>query len=54
MTDDEVFARIASELSADTAWLRQLRWIHFRAQLRRFCLEALCSTAPVAGTWVLV
>jgi hypothetical protein len=54
MTDEEAFACIASELAADSAWVRQMRWIDFTARLRKWCLRALCSTAPVAGTWVLV
>lgn len=54
MTDEEAFACIAAQLSEDRAWLRQMRWIGFRARLGSICVRALCASAPAAGGWLLV
>ncbi|MBV9661385.1 MAG: hypothetical protein JO337_09525 [Acidimicrobiales bacterium] len=54
MTEEELFACIASELARDRAWLRHMRWIGFAGRARALCIKALCCSAPAGTTWMLV
>jgi hypothetical protein len=54
MTDEEVFASITAQLASDRTWARRVKWIALRSRLCSFCLRAISSSAPAAGTWVMV